>query len=76
MALPRRARPAEYRGVQACCEEVILMSLFIWTAVALMLVGAVLLIAGVGAAGLWIGVVTVGVALVVADRTRRHHGPA
>ena len=52
------------------------MSLFIWPAVALMLVGAVLLIAGVGAAGLWIGVVTVGVALVVADRTRRHHGPA
>jgi hypothetical protein len=29
-----------------------------------------------GAAGLWIGVVTVGIALVVVDRTRRHHGPA
>ena len=37
----------------------------LWTAVVLMLVGAVLLVAGVGAAVLWIAVIAVGIALVV-----------
>jgi len=48
----------------------------LWTAVVLMLVGAVLLVAGVGAAVLWIAVIAVGIALVVVDGTRRrrtHH---
>ena len=49
------------------------MTPFVWIAVVLMLMGAVMLIAGVGPPGLWIAVVTVGIALVVIDRTRSRH---
>ena len=49
------------------------MTLLVWIAVALMVVGAVMLIAGIGAPGLWIAVVTVGIAVVVIDRTRPRH---
>ena len=49
------------------------MTPFVWIAVVLMLMGAVMLIAGIGAPGLWIAVVTVGIALVVIDRTRSRH---
>lgn len=49
----------------------------LWIAAALMLTGAVLLVAGVGAAGLWVAVITVGIAVVVVDAYRRrqeqHH---
>lgn len=41
-------------------------------AVVLMLGGAVMLIADVGASALWIAVITIGIALVVIDRIR--HG--
>jgi len=48
-----------------------------WIAVALLLTGAVLLVADVGAAGLWIAVITIGIALVAIDgyrrRQRQHH---
>ncbi len=47
----------------------------IWMAAALMLIGAVMLILGVGAAGLWIAVITVGIAIVAIDRYRHDHGP-
>ena len=47
------------------------MTPFVWIAVVLMLMGAVMPIAGIGAPGLWIAVVTVGIALVVIDRTQR-----
>ena len=43
-------------------------------AVALMLVGAVMLVADFGAPALWIGVVTVGIALTAIERTRGRHG--
>jgi hypothetical protein len=43
---------------------------FVWIAAALMLIGAVMLVTGVGAAGLWIAVITIGIALLVVDRTR------
>jgi hypothetical protein len=49
------------------------MTPLVWIAVVLMVMGAVLLIAGIGAPGLWIAVVTVGIALVVIDRTRGRH---
>jgi hypothetical protein len=49
------------------------MTPFVWVAVVLMVLGAVMLIAGIGAPGLWIAVVTVGIALVVIDRTRSRH---
>jgi hypothetical protein len=49
------------------------MTLLVWIAVALMVVGAVMLIAGSGAPGLWISVIAVGIALVVIDRTQRRH---
>jgi hypothetical protein len=37
------------------------MTALVWIAVALMVIGAVMLIVGVGAPGLWIAVVTVGI---------------
>jgi hypothetical protein len=46
------------------------MTPFIWVAVALMLIGAVMLVAGVGTPALWIAVITVGIALVAIDRIR------
>jgi hypothetical protein len=49
------------------------MTPFVWMAVVLMVMGAIMLIAGVGAPGLWIAVVTVGIALVAIDRTRSRH---
>jgi hypothetical protein len=49
------------------------MTPLVWIAAVLMVVGAVMLIAGIGATGLWIAVVTVGIAVVVIDRTRRRH---
>jgi membrane-bound ClpP family serine protease len=45
-----------------------------WIAVALLLTGAVLLVADVGAAGLWIAVITIGIALVAIDGYRRRQG--
>jgi membrane-bound ClpP family serine protease len=48
-----------------------------WIAVALMLTGAILLVTDVGAAGLWIAVITIGIALVgieaYRNRQRHHH---
>jgi hypothetical protein len=38
-----------------------------------MVVGAAMLIAGIGAPGLWIAVIAVGIALVVIDQTQRRH---
>jgi hypothetical protein len=43
-------------------------------AAALMLIGAVLLMAGIGAPGLWITVITLGIALVALDSYRSRHG--
>jgi len=42
-------------------------------AVPLLLIGAGMLVGGVGTAALWIAVITVGVALVAIDRSRRGH---
>ena len=44
------------------------MKPLLWIAVPLLLGGAVLLVAGIGAPGLWIAVIAVGVALVVIGR--------
>jgi hypothetical protein len=51
------------------------MKPFIWLAAALMLIGAVMLVADVGATGLWIAVIAVGIATVAFDlaRARRTH---
>jgi hypothetical protein len=46
------------------------MTPLVWLAIALMLGGAVLLIADVGVEGLWIAVITVGIALSVVERAR------
>ena len=48
----------------------------IWIAVPLMLIAAILLVAGVGASALWIAVIAVGIALVALDLYRRRRaGP-
>ncbi len=46
-----------------------------WIAVPLMLLGAAMLLADIGASGLWIFVITVGIALVAIDlyRCRKPH---
>jgi hypothetical protein len=49
------------------------MKPLLWLAVPLLLLAAVMLIAGVGDAGLWIAVVAVGVALVAIDVVRSRH---
>jgi hypothetical protein len=52
--------------------------LFAWLAVPLLLIGAGMLIGGVGSAAVWIAVITVGIALVAIDgnrhRQERHPG--
>jgi hypothetical protein len=45
----------------------------VWLAVALMLLGAIMLLAGVGVAGLWIALITVGIALIVIYELRGRH---
>ena len=45
-----------------------------WIAVALMLIGAVMLVADVGVAGVWIAVITIGIALVAIDAYRQRQG--
>ena len=47
----------------------------IWIAAALMLMSAVMLVLGVGPAGLWIAVITVGIAVVAIDGHRHRRGP-
>jgi hypothetical protein len=49
------------------------MKPLLWIAVPLLLLAAVMLVAGVGDAGLWIAVVAVGVALVAIDVVRSRH---
>ena len=45
-----------------------------WIAVPLMLIGAAMLVADVGSAGLWIAVITIGIALVAIDAYRQRQG--
>jgi hypothetical protein len=49
------------------------VKILLWIAVALMLGGAGMLIAEVGAAGLWIAVITVGIAIVAVDLRGPHN---
>jgi hypothetical protein len=46
----------------------------LWIAAALMLVSAVMRVVGVGAAGLWIAVITIGIATVAIEGYRNRHG--
>ena len=47
-----------------------------WIAIPIMLFGAAMLLADIGASGLWIGVIAVGIAVVAIDaRQRRHPHP-
>ena len=45
-----------------------------WIAVALMLTGAIMLVADAGVAGLWIAAITVGIALVGIEAYRNRQG--
>ena len=49
---------------------VVMKPLLLWIAVPLMLLGASMLVAGVGSSGQWIAAVTVGIALVVIGRVK------
>ena len=60
-------------SVEPTLEEMVAMSLLMWIIAALLLVGAALLIAGVGAAGLWIAVIAAGIAVVAIELVRRRH---
>ena len=50
-------------------------SLLVWIAVPLLLLGAAMLIAGIGAPSLWIAVTAVGTALVISRVKAERHGP-
>jgi uncharacterized membrane-anchored protein len=50
------------------------MTPLMWLAVTLMVMGAIMLVAGIGAPALWIAAVTVGIALSIIGRNRTHHG--
>jgi hypothetical protein len=50
-----------------------LMRVIAWMAALLLLVAAAMLISGIGAPGLWIAVVTIGIAMVAIDIARAHH---
>ena len=50
------------------------MKMLLWVACALMLVAAAMLVTEVGAAALWIAVITVGIATVVIAQARTRHG--
>lgn len=50
-----------------------IMTSGVWVAVALMVAGAAFLVTGLGAPGLWIAVIAVGIALVIIDRRRGRH---
>jgi hypothetical protein len=50
------------------------MTPFIWIAVALLLIGAAMLVGGIGAPALWIAVIAVGIALITVDRIRARRG--
>lgn len=49
------------------------MKALLWVVAVLLLLAAVMLIAGVGEAGLWFAVIAVGIAVVVIARSRSHH---
>ena len=49
------------------------MSLVMWMIAALLIVATVMLVAGVGAAGLWIAVIAVGISVVAIELVRRRH---
>jgi hypothetical protein len=48
----------------------VMKPLLLWIAVPLMLLGASMLVAGIGSTALWIAAVTVGIALVVIGRVK------
>jgi len=54
-------------------EEEEIMSYILGIAVVLMVAGAICLVAGIGAAGLWIAAIAVGIALVIVERVRGSH---
>jgi hypothetical protein len=48
------------------------MKAVMWFAALLLLLGAAMLLADIGATGLWIALITVGIALVIVGRRSRH----
>ena len=77
MPLAAHGREPEHgRTSSSSPEEVSLMmkQTVNWIAAALMLVGAVMLIAGFGVPGLWISVITIGIALMVIDAYLHRQG--
>ena len=50
------------------------MAPLMWMVAAMLVVAAVMLVAGIGSPGVWIAVVTAGVAASVIGRNRSHRG--
>jgi hypothetical protein len=50
------------------------MTLVRWIAVAIILDAAVLLVAGIGDAAVWFACIAVGMAMIIIDQERGHHG--
>ena len=58
------------RVTRSKMEVLDMKPLLLWIAVPMMLLGASMLVAGIGSTALWIAVVTVGIALVVIGQVR------
>lgn len=71
------AQQHEWRTNEPVWEVLAMRQPLTWIAVALMLSGALMLVTDVGAAGLWIIVITIGIALVATEaygnRQGHHH---
>jgi hypothetical protein len=55
--------------------KVLMRPLLLWIAVPLLLLGAAMLVADIGPPGLWIAVITVGIALAVIGRMKPRTAP-
>jgi hypothetical protein len=58
------------RVTRSKMEVLVMKPLLLWIAVPMMLLGASMLVAGIGSTALWIAVVTVGIALVVIGQVK------
>jgi len=73
---PAAREPQHGRNIVELPEEVspMMKQAVNWVAAALMLIGALMLIAGFGVPGLWISVIAIGIALMVIDAYRHRQG--
>ena len=73
LAHVRRRLTFDAHTVELMVKEMPDMSVLMWVIAVILLVAAAMLIVDVGAAGLWIAVIAVGIAMVALEQRRRRH---